>query len=231
MQRMELNEMVKSNEKNDSQIEAVVFDMDGVLLDSERLSLFAWEKAAKEINFAHALEAHTACAGLSRSDAYTKLAELYGKNFPAKEFRERASVIFAEMVDTDGLPLMPYAKEILEYLKGKKYPLALASSTRRQVVLKELTLTGLVGYFDYIICGDQVTHSKPDPEIYTLSCKALSFAPENCLAVEDSFNGIISAHAAGMKCAMVVDQFIPDEKIKSLLYKLCSSLENIKDFL
>ena len=230
---MEKEKMKSENtgaEQNDS-IKAVVFDMDGVLLDSERISLTAWKMAGEEIGFYKTEEAHRECTGLSRSDAYEKLTELYGPDFPSKAFRDRSSVIFAQIIQKDGLPLMHYAKEILQYLKEKGYPLALASSTRREVVMREIKTAGLFDYFDYIICGDQVTHSKPDPEIYTLSCKGLNVHPEDALAVEDSINGIISAHRAGMKCLMVPDQIQPDENTKSILYKLCDSLENIKDFL
>lgn len=212
-------------------IKGIVFDMDGVLFDSERISLKAWERAGEEIGFHDWERAHRECTGLSRTDAYVKLAELYGPNFPAQKIREKASEYFYVITAESGLPQKYYAKEILEYLKGKGYPLALASSTRRQIVERELKEGGLYDFFDFVIGGDDVTHSKPHPEIYQLACKGINVLPQEAVAIEDSINGILSAHAAGMKCVMVPDQIQPEEKTKNLLYKLCDTLEDIKNFL
>jgi len=212
-------------------IKAVVFDMDGVLFDSERITRIMWKKAADEWELSDIETAVRDCTGSSRPDQWVYLKKKYGGDFKAKEFREYCSALFHSYVDENGLPLMPHAKEILSYLKEKKYPLALASSTRRIAVEKELKDAGLWSYFNATICGDEVEHSKPAPEIYLRACSLLGLDPELCCAVEDSPNGIRSAHSAGMKCVMVPDQIQPDGEIKEMLYRLCTSLEDLRTFL
>lgn len=212
-------------------IQAVIFDMDGVLLDSERITRIMWKQAGDEYHIDDVATAVRDCTGSSRPDQWAYLKNKYGQDFPAKEFRERCSELFHNYVDQHGLPVMPYAKDILEYLKTKPYKIALASSTRHDTVTHELKEAGLFDYFESITCGDQVTHSKPDPEIYITACKSIDISPENCVAVEDSPNGIRSAYKAGMKCVMVPDQIQPSDEIKSLLYKCCPSLNELKNFL
>lgn len=212
-------------------VKAVVFDMDGVLLDSERITRIMWKKAAEEYAAEDIETAVRECTGRSVDDTCDYLHERYGQDFPAREFRMRCSELFHEYVDVNGLPLMRYAPEILAYLKDAGYVLALASSTRQETVRKELKAAGLIDYFKTITCGDMVTHSKPNPEIYLAACRSIRIAPADCVAVEDSPNGIISAYRAGMKPVMVPDQIQPTAELRNLLFRLCSSLEGLRDFL
>ena len=216
---------------NEPEIRAVVFDMDGVLFDSERITRIMWGKAAAEYGISDFETAVRDCTGSSRTDQYEYLWKKYGRDFPAVEFRERCSVLFHTYADENGLPLMHYAREILDYLAEKKYPLALASSTRKDAVYRELKEADFFKYFSAIICGDEVEHSKPDPEIYLRACSALGVPPEKCVAVEDSPNGIKSVYAAGMMPVMVPDQIQPGDEIKKLLFRLCPTLEDLKSFL
>ncbi len=217
--------------KNVKKFKAVVFDMDGVLLDSERITRIMWKKAGEEYNISDVETAVKDCTGCARPDQWVYLKKKYGEDFPAKEFRERCSFLFHKYADKNGLPVMPYAREILSYLSGKGYVLSLASSTREKTVIKELKEASLFDFFETITCGDSVLHSKPDPEIYAKACASLSLAPEECAAVEDSPNGIISAYRAGLSPVMVVDQIEADETILPKLYKLCHSLKELELFL
>lgn len=213
------------------EIEAVIFDMDGVLFDSERITRVQWKVAAEEYHIADVETAVRDCTGRSVDDTCEYLKKKYGEAFPAREFRQRCSVLFHAYVDKTGLPLMPYAKEILHYLKEKKYRLALASSTRTVTVTKELKEAELYDYFETVTCGDMLKHSKPAPDIYLMACSSLHLAPNVCAAVEDSPNGIRSAYGAGMKCIMVPDQIQPDEEIQKMLFKNCASLKSMESFL
>ncbi|MBO7639986.1 MAG: HAD family phosphatase [Treponema sp.] len=212
-------------------IEAVIFDMDGVIFDSERISRMAWDIAGKEYGISDVKTAVRECTGVARPSQWVYLKNKYGQDFPAKEFRERCSEIFHKYTAENGLPVMPYARETLEYLKGKGYRLAIASSSKTSTVIPELTEAKLLDYFEKVTCGDMVEHSKPHPEIYAFTAEAINATKENCIAVEDSPNGIRSAHAAGLKPVMVPDQIQPDEEIKKLLYRLCTSLNELRDFL
>lgn len=127
--------------------------------------------------------------------------------------------------------MKPGVVELLDFLKDQKIPMALATSTGRERTLRRMEMTGLGPYFSAIITGDQVVHSKPDPEIYQLACRALGTDPAHTIAIEDSRNGILSAHAAGMKVIMVPDMIPPTPELDALLFQRCASLLEVRDFL
>ena len=141
---------------------------------------------------------------------------------------EQTSVFFSEIEKSEGISLMPFAKQTLEYLKDKGYRIALASSTRGPIVTRQLEKAGLLSFFESLSTGDQVSHSKPDPEIYKLACKSLNLPPKKCAAVEDSPNGIKSAKTAGLFTIMVPDRIEPDEELLRKVDFLCSNLSEIK---
>lgn len=211
--------------------DAIVFDMDGVIFDSERISWMNWEKAGREFKIEGIAETVKECTGRSYKDTLDILHDNYGPDFPAQKFRNRISELYWEYVKNNGLPFKKGALECLEYLRIKGYRLALASSTRSESVERELRRGGIRHYFEHVVAGDMVKKSKPDPEIYLKACSLMNVQPENCLAVEDSPNGIASAWKAGMKCLMVVDQIQPSDTELSRIIRLCSSLEELKEFL
>ena len=211
-------------------IKAVIFDMDGVLLDSESLSDKTWEKAAEDFKISLSTETLNKCRGRNKNDTIQILKDFYGSDFPSHQFLERTSELFYQMEQNGLLHLMPYAKECLEYLKSK-YRLALASSTRKESVYRQLKNLGLFSYFETLTTGDMVIHSKPEPETYTIACKSINENPENCIAIEDSPNGIKSAFSAGLKTIMVPDRIKPTSEIEKLCWKIVPSLNKIKEIL
>ena len=120
---------------------------------------------------------------------------------------------------------------LLDYLKNNGYKLAVASSTSKRGVERNLKDAGVLEYFDAVICGDMVEKSKPDPEIYLKACEAIGVEPTEALALEDSRNGLLSAHRAGMKVILVPDLWEADEEINAFLWNMCSDLEEVKEFL
>ncbi|MCR5606702.1 MAG: HAD family phosphatase [Treponema sp.] len=215
----------------DSKIQAVVFDMDGVLLDTESITKICWKNAASEYGIRGIEEVHKLCVGTNWNDTLTILKNNYGNNFDAESFRSRCSTLFKEYCSKNGIPLMEGAKSCLEYLKNQGYRIALASSTAYQNVKRELENAQLFHYFETVTTGDMVEHSKPEPDIYLKACKSLHIKPEHCVAIEDSPNGIKSAYKAKMKCVMIPDLIEPTDEIKSIVWKLCNSLNALKDFL
>jgi len=212
-------------ENVNDEIKAVIFDMDGVLLDSESICDKTWEIAAKEWNLKDAYTVIQECRGRNKTDSILVLKNHYGQDFDGQVYLQRTSDLFYEIEKKDGIPLMHYAKEILEDLKSAGYRIALASSTRSEAVRRQLTNAGLIHYFETITTGDMVKHSKPDPEIYMMACASLGLRCDQCIAIEDSPNGIKSAVSAGLKVIMVPDKIQPDEEIKQIIWKLCNSLE------
>ncbi|HEX2945722.1 MAG TPA: HAD family phosphatase [Clostridia bacterium] len=212
-------------------IDSVVFDMDGVLFDTERLATDAWYKAARDMGIADIRMGVKGCVGLNHNDTMNFLATCYGDGFPCEEFMKQATRVFKEMIGREGLPVKPGVFEILNYLRENGFRIALATSTSKTGTLRHLETAGITHYFDAIVTGDMIVHGKPDPEIYELACRELGSVPENCIAVEDSPNGIRSAHGAGMKAVMVPDLIEPDEELERLLYRKFTSLFELKEFL
>ena len=211
-------------------IKAIIFDMDGVILDSESISDITWKKAAEERGLSVTDEILNACRGSNKNDTIQTLKKYYGSDFDSEAFLERTSELFHQIEEKDGIPLLPYAKEILQYLKPR-YRMALASSTRGPTVLRQLRAAGVIDFFETRTTGEMVEHSKPNPEIYLMACKSIGVEPNECVAIEDSLNGIRSAHAAGLKPIMVIDKVQPTDEIRAMCVAVVESLEELKDLL
>lgn len=210
---------------------AVVFDMDGVIFDSERAILSCWEELAEKQGISHIREAMYECLGVNEEKTRTLMLQRYGENFPYETFRREASVMFHERYDNGRLPMKKGVRELLSFLKAEKKKIALASSTKRESVLRELEEAGVLSYFDAVICGDMVERSKPAPDIYCKACEALGIRPEEAYAVEDSYNGVRSAHSAGLHTIMVPDLAGPTEEMEELTEIILPDLTAIVIFL
>ena len=208
----------------------VIFDMDGVIFDSERLIADLWREVAEEKKMPDIDIAIQRSIGITNDATTQVFKELYGEDFPYEEYKKIVSTRFHAKYDNGNLPTKPGIKELLVFLKENKIPTAVASSTRTAVVVTEIRVAGLLPYFDRIIGGDQVTHSKPDPEIFLKAAEALNAKPEECYIIEDSFNGIRAAHAAGMHPVMVPDLLEPDDEIKALYEEIFPSLVEVRKY-
>lgn len=210
---------------------AVVFDMDGVIFDSERLVIECWKVIACKYGIVDVETVCRDCLGINKEASRRKFLEYYGENFPYDAYKSEMSALYHERYSGGRLPMKPGIKELLIFLRENGKHTALASSTRRQVVTQELTDAGLMGYFDEIICGDMVARSKPEPDIYLKACECLGVAPEDAYAVEDSYNGIRSAAAAGLKPVMVPDLAEPTVEMEALAEVILPSLLEVREYL
>jgi HAD superfamily hydrolase (TIGR01509 family) len=207
---------------------AIIFDMDGVLFDTEIMSSKAWLQLSKERNLGNIEQLTTDCIGRNRTDIILQFRKKFGDSFDAEEFLSTGRALMQSWIDRDGLPLMKGCVEILQYLNENGYIVGVASSSSTKTILSHMEKAGLKSYFQAIIGGDQVTLSKPKPDIYLKACEAIHMPPEEVMAVEDSPNGIRSAYAAGMKPIMIPDLVEPDEEISDLLYRKYDSLLELK---
>lgn len=210
---------------------AVVFDMDGVIFDSERAVMQCWEEVASRHNIPNIEKAILACTGTTMVRTREIMLNLYGADFPYDEYARESSVIFHSRYDGGRLPIKQGVKELLTFLKERGKKIALASSTRQQVVTDELRDAGIIEYFDRIICGDMVSRSKPAPDIFLKACEELNISPSDSYAIEDSYNGIRAAHAGGLHPIMVPDLLPADEEMQSLAEIVLPSLTSVMEYL
>lgn len=217
--------------ENKRNFAAVVFDMDGVIFDTERIVLECWKEVADRHHIAHIEDVCKECMGMNQEATVERFLARYGQDFPYHKLKEEMRELFFGPFYGEHLPVKAGAEELLTELRRRGIPVALATSTRQAVVLPELADAGLTEYFDQIICGDMVSHSKPHPEIFLLACGELGTAPRDTYAVEDSFNGIRAAYAGGLRPVMVPDQLEPDEEIRSLAEAVLPSLDEVQKYL
>lgn len=210
---------------------AVVFDMDGVIFDSERAVMQCWKEVASRHNIPDIEKAILACTGTTMVRTREIMLNLYGADFPYDEYARESSAIFHSRYDGGRLPMKPGVKELLTFLKKHDKKIALASSTRHQVVTDELRDADIIEYFDRIICGDMVNRSKPAPDIFLKACEALNISPSDSYAIEDSYNGIRAAHAGGLHPIMVPDLLPADEEMQSLAEIVLPSLTSVMEYL
>lgn len=210
---------------------AVVFDMDGVIFDSERAVMQCWKEVASRHNIPDIEKAILACTGTTMVRTREIMLNLYGADFPYDEYARESSAIFHSRYDGGRLPMKPGVKELLTFLKEHNKKIALASSTRQQVVTDELRDAGIIEYFDRIICGDMVSRSKPAPDIFLKACEELNISPSDSYAIEDSYNGIRAARAGGLHPIMVPDLLPADEEMQSLAEIVLPSLTSVMEYL
>jgi len=212
-------------------MKAVVFDMDGVLFDTERLCMEVWMQVAKESGLERMEEFFPKCIGLNSNDTRQLIRDFYGDKMDYEVFREAASLNMKNRIKNEGLPVKKGVHKILNYLKQLNQKIGLASSTRYASVISHLKEAGIVDYFQVIVTGDMIDHSKPQPDIYLLACRKLGVEPEEAYAIEDSLNGLKSAHAAGMKPVLVPDLVNPDEEMKELSFLICDDLPEVMKYI
>ena len=206
------------------QVQAVIFDMDGVIFDSERLVIECWEVIAAKHNIPDIVEICMRVQGNNREETGKRFREKYGRDFPYEAYKKEVAALFRDRYGEGRLPLKPGVVKILEELKRNNIPLALASSTRSDIVKLEMEEANLLSYFDVVLGGDMVSRSKPEPDIFLAAAAALQAEPKCCYVLEDSHNGIRAAYRAGMHPVMVPDMQQPTEEIRGIAEAVVENL-------
>lgn len=213
-------------------IEAVLFDMDGLMVDTESLSTKALISCAKEQNYDMTREETLQVLGFTEASIYEfwenyfKDSHVDGIKLADDHYEYIEKVLF-----TTGPDRMPYIEELLKYLKENNYKIAVASSSNIDHIVNNMEKTGLKKYIDKMASGEEVPNGKPAPDVFLLAAERLGVKPENCLVLEDSKSGIKAGRASGATVFMVPDMFTPDDECKEIAHRIVKNLGEVIEIL
>jgi len=206
----------------------VIFDMDGLMLDTESIAQACWERAFALTGREMTGALYAAMIGRNKRDCAGLLRGVYGDSFDFEATYAQCSVFFEEHVARHGTPLKPGVRELLEELTALCVPVAVATSTRNPQARERLEQAGLLRYFGALVSGDEVAHGKPAPDIYLEAVRRLGIDAAQSFALEDSHAGVRAAHAAGLKVIMVPDLLPATEEIEKLTHRVMPSLHEVR---
>lgn len=210
---------------------AVIFDMDGLMFDTERVFVLTWDYAGEKIGIGKAGYMVHKTLGMNVEMSRKIWQEEFGDRCDEAELKKYSKEFLTQYYSENTVPVKKGLYVLLEYLKEQNYKLAVASSSPKWEVENHLKETGVYEYFSAIVCGDMVEKSKPEPDIYLKACEAVGESPANCYALEDSRSGLLAAYRAGCKPIMIPDLWQPDEEIENILFAKFDDLEQVKEFL
>ena len=210
-------------------VSGIIFDMDGVLIDSERQSNEGWLWAAGQLGVDMPMWLIDSFKG-APAELCCKFFDDYYKGvidyWEAKELRTQHVYKIRE---TEGIPVKKGVKDIFEYIRNNGLKCAVATSTRRESAEKTLHEIGVWDYLDAVVYGDEVERGKPEPDIFLRAAKAIGVNPSEAVVVEDSINGIKAGYAAGMRVVHIPDTIAIDDDIRKLTYMVCDDLNGLID--
>lgn len=211
--------------------DAVVFDMDGVIFDSERATMECWIELANKYGIENIEEPYYRCTGTTMVRTREIMLETYGQDFPYDTYAKEASVMYHTKYDGGRLPMKPGIRELLEFLRENGKKIAIASSSRSQTVINQIRDAGIKDYFDAVICGDMVERSKPAPDIFLKACSELGVEPVRAYGIEDSYNGVRALHAGRLHPIMVPDLLPATDEMRGIAECVLKDLNEVIEYL
>jgi len=208
-------------------IRGVLFDMDGLVLDTEKLYTRFWMESARDLGYPMTFQQALGLRSLNRTAGQNKLTEYFGPGISYTEVRNHRIELMDAHIEKYGIDVKPGIFELMDYLQTNGIASAITSSSPMVNIERHLSAHGLLHRFDKLCSGYDVPNGKPEPDIYLYGAAALNLRPEECLALEDSPTGILSAYRAGCLPVMIPDQDQPDEDTISLLYARADSLYDV----
>lgn len=205
--------------------QAVVLDMDGLVLDTEPTYRSAWRQAAADLGFSLSDEFCLGLAGRHYEDVERALLGAFGSGFSLPRFREVGAALWRKHVEERGIAVKPGFHRFFQQLKAKDIPFCLATNSHRVNAFECLHLAGIAGYFPEIVSRDDVALGKPAPDLYLEAARRVRVSPMHCLALEDSETGLKAARRAGIRAILIPDGLAPSEEAKALALRILPSLE------
>jgi HAD superfamily hydrolase (TIGR01509 family) len=212
-------------------VKLVIFDMDGLLFDTEWPSFQALKEAVERRGFSFTIENYKQLIGLAHGKSMGVMQQMFGGKLPYEEIMIDYRKRFKEILAKDGVGIKRGAIKLLDALDQRGMKKCIASSSARETIASYLKLTGLEDRFDFYISGNEVKKGKPHPDIFLEACKIAGEPVESALVLEDSLNGLKAACAAEIRCILVPDLIEPTEEMKEKAYKIIEDLEKVIEVL
>ena len=212
-------------------IKAVIFDMDGLMIDSERVTFECYQEILKGMNLTMDEEFYKTLLGKPLKGIYQRFYDVYGNDFPIEDVIKDVHALMAQRFETEGVPVKTGLKSLLEYLKINNYKTIVATSSNRDRVDTILAQAQITDYFDDSICGDEVTKGKPNPEVFLKSCQKLGVSADEAIVLEDSEAGIQASYDAGIKVICIPDMKYPEKQYEEKTFKIFKDLNDVTNYL
>ena len=212
-------------------IKAIIFDMDGLMIDSERVTFECYQEILKGMNLTMDEEFYKTLLGKPLKGIYQRFYDVYGNDFPIEDVIKDVHALMAKRFETEGVPIKTGLKSLLEYLKEKNYKTIVATSSNRDRVDTILSQAQITDYFDDSICGDEVTKGKPNPEVFLKSCQKLGVNVYEAIVLEDSEAGIQASYDAGIKVICIPDMKYPEKQYEEKTFKILKDLNGVTEYL
>ena len=212
-------------------IKAIIFDMDGLMIDSESVTFECYQERLKDMNLTMDEEFYKTLLGKPIKGIYQRFYDVYGNDFPIQNVIQDVHQLMAERFETEGVPVKKGLVELLHYLKDNNYKTIVATSSNRDRVDKILAQAKITEFFDDSICGDEVTKGKPNPEVFLKSCQKLGVNVDEAIVLEDSEAGIQASYDANIKVICIPDMKYPEKQYEEKTFKILKDLTEVTVYL
>lgn len=212
-------------------IKAIIFDMDGLMIDSERVTFECYQERLKDMNLTMDEEFYKTLLGKPIKGIYQRFYDVYGNDFPIETVIQDVHQLMAERFEKEGVPVKKGLVELLHYLKDNNYKTIVATSSNRDRVDKILAQAKITEFFDDSICGDEVTKGKPNPEVFLKSCQKLGVNVDEAIVLEDSEAGIQASYDANIKVICIPDMKYPEKQYEDKTFKILKDLTEVTAYL
>lgn len=212
-------------------IKAIIFDMDGLMIDSERVTFECYQERLKDMNLTMDEEFYKTLLGKPIKGIYQRFYDVYGNDFPIENVIQDVHQLMAERFETEGVPAKKGLVELLHYLNDNNYKTIVATSSNRDRVDKILAQAKITEFFDDSICGDEVTKGKPNPEVFLKSCQKLGVNVDEAIVLEDSEAGIQASYDANIKVICIPDMKYPEKQYEEKTFKILKDLTEVTAYL